>query len=50
MKIQDSALNFTIEIKARTSSAQGRSNQRYKIIRMKKFDILEAFFSITVKP
>jgi hypothetical protein len=50
MKIQDSALNFTIEIKARTSSAQGRSNQRFKIIRMNKFDILEVFFSITVKP
>lgn len=50
MKIDGSALNFTIEVKARPSSAQGRSNQRYKIIKMKKFDILETFFSITIKP
>jgi len=44
MRIEDSTLKFTIEVKARTSSAQGRSNQRCKIIKMEKLDISAAQF------
>jgi len=44
MRIDDSTLKFIIEVRARTSSAQGRSNQRCKIIKMKKLDITTAQF------
>ncbi len=44
MRIDGATLKFTIEIKAKTSSAQGRSNQRCKIIKMQKLDITAAKF------
>jgi hypothetical protein len=44
MRIDGLTLKFTIEAKARISSAQARSNQRCKTIKMKKLDITDAQF------
>ena len=49
MRIDGSTLKFTIEVKGRTSSAQARSNQRFKAIKMKKIDVTEAQFQIKYK-
>jgi hypothetical protein len=50
MMIDGSTLKFILDIKGYASSAQGRSIQRCKIIKMKKLDITAAEFSISIKP
>ncbi|MCL2677984.1 MAG: hypothetical protein FWE85_02900 [Clostridiales bacterium] len=44
MRIDGSSLKFTIEVKAQASSAEGRFNQRCKIIKIEKLDITAAQF------